>query len=167
MAALGIGSSLRRCSATSISRGSAGDMRTTVIFSQLSLLNRLSHRLNYSLSFTSETMPAAEDPDDGFPYSDIPNPSRIKSERKPYVTPMKILIARAKAQKEARKAQPCRVLEEPPENGLLVPELVEVAHRVYRARGYLLSGLSQLVRVIPVLRCEYALSLSEYLIVCF
>jgi hypothetical protein len=167
MAALGIGSSLRRCSATSISCGSAGDMRTTVIFSQLSLLNRLSHRLNYSLSFTSETMLASEDPDDGVPYSDIPNPSRIKSERKPYVIPMKILIARAKAEKEARKAQPCRVLEEPPENGLLVPELVEVAHRVYRARGYLLSGLSQLVRVIPVLRCEYALSLSEYLIVCF
>ncbi|CAJ2652627.1 unnamed protein product [Trifolium pratense] len=153
-AALGIGSSLRRCSATSISRRSAGDMRTTVIFSQLSILNRLSHRINSSLSLTSNTMPAAEDPDDGFPYSDVPNPSRIKSERKPYVTPMKILIARAKAEKEARKAQPCRVLEEPPENGLLVPELVEVAHRVYRARGHLLSGLSQLVRVIPVLRCE-------------
>ncbi|KAL5102320.1 hypothetical protein RYX36_006647 [Vicia faba] len=129
-------------------------MRATVISSQLALLNRLSHRLNSGLSFTSVTSPVEEQPDYDFPYSDVPNPSRIKSERKPYVTPMKVLIARAKAEREARKAQPCRVLEEPPDNGLLVPELVEVAHRVYRARGYLLSGLSQLVRVIPVLRCE-------------
>lgn len=135
-------------------------MRATIIFSQLSLLKRLSHYFNATLSFTSEAWPSADDPDDGFPYSDVPYPSRIKSERKPYVTPMKVLIARAKAEREARKAQPCRVLEEPPENGLLVPELVEVAHRVYRARGFLLSGLRQLVRVIPILRCEYALSLS-------
>ncbi|KAI5435069.1 hypothetical protein KIW84_021773 [Lathyrus oleraceus] len=132
-------------------------MRATVIFSQLSLLNRLCHRLNSSISFGSVTCPVKDEPDDRFPYSDVPNPSRIKSERKPYVTPMKVLIARAKAEREARKAQPCRVLEDPPDNGLLVPELVEVAHRVYRARGYLLSGLGQLVRVIPVLRCEYAL----------
>ena len=75
------------------------------------------------------------------------------------MTPMKVLIARAKAEREARKAQPCRVLEEAPENGLLVPELVEVARSVYRARGFLLFGLKQLVRVIPVLRCEYAFSL--------
>lgn len=68
---------------------------------------------------------------------------------------MKVLIARAKAEREARKEQPCRVLEEAPENGLLVPELVEVARRVYQARGFLLSGLKQLVRVIPVLRCEF------------
>ncbi|CAL5189706.1 unnamed protein product [Lathyrus oleraceus] len=129
-------------------------MRATVIFSQLSLLNRLCHRLNSSISFGSVTCPVKDEPDDRFPYSDVPNPSRIKSERKPYVTPMKVLIARAKAEREARKAQPCRVLEDPPDNGLLVPELVEVAHRVYRARGYLLSGLGQLVRVIPVLRCE-------------
>jgi len=72
---------------------------------------------------------------------------------------MKVLIARAKTEREVRKAQPCRVLEEAPENGLLVPELVEVARRVYQTRGFLLSGLKQLVRVIPVLRCEYAFSL--------
>ena len=71
------------------------------------------------------------------------------------MTPMKVLIERAKNEREARKAQPCRVLEDPPDNGLLVPELVEVAHRVYRARNSLVSGLNQLVRVIPVLRCEY------------
>ncbi|XLS64894.1 hypothetical protein HN51_024868, partial [Arachis hypogaea] len=38
--------------------------------------------------------------------------------------------------------------------GLLVPELIEVAHRVYVARNSLVSGLSQLARAIPGLRCE-------------
>lgn len=130
-------------------------MRTTAI-THLPLLNCLSHRLTATLPFTSDTYSDSPEPDNAFPYSDVPNPSRIKSERKPYVTPMKVLIARAKAEREARKEQPCRVLEEAPENGLLVPELVEVARRVYQARGFLLSGLKQLVRVIPVLRCEYA-----------
>ncbi|XLR30585.1 hypothetical protein S83_058485, partial [Arachis hypogaea] len=37
--------------------------------------------------------------------------------------------------------------------GLLVAELVEVAHRVYVARNSLVSGLSQLARAIPGLRC--------------
>lgn len=130
-------------------------MRTTVIPSNLALLKQLSHRLNRTLSFASETLPAAACVDDELPYSDVPKPRRRNSERKSYVTPMKVLVERAKAEREARKAQPCRVLEEPPENGLLVPELVEVARRVYRARGSLLFGLSQLVRVIPVLRCRF------------
>nr|GEU67614.1 APO protein 3, mitochondrial [Tanacetum cinerariifolium] len=59
-------------------------------------------------------------------YADIPKPPKSKSERKPYPTPMKILVQRAKKEKEARKAEPCKLLEEPPENGLLVPQLVEV-----------------------------------------
>ncbi|QCE00940.1 APO protein 3, mitochondrial-like [Vigna unguiculata] len=130
-------------------------MRATVIFLKVSLLKRLSHRLNLTLSFASETWPAStEFIEDGFPYTDVPKRRRRNSERKAYVTPMKVLIERAKAERESRKAQPCRVLEEPPANGLLVPELVEVAHRVYQARGSLLFGLSQLVRVIPVLRCR-------------
>lgn len=68
---------------------------------------------------------------------------------------MKILIRRAKQEREARKAQPCKLLEESPENGLLVPELVGVAHQVYRARESILLGLSKLVKVIPVLRCRH------------
>uniref|UniRef100_A0A2P2NLH0 APO domain-containing protein n=1 Tax=Rhizophora mucronata TaxID=61149 RepID=A0A2P2NLH0_RHIMU len=92
---------------------------------------------------------------DDAPYSDIPKPRRDKSERKPYPTPMRVLIQRAKKEKEARKAQPCRMLEHPPDNGLLVPELVEVAHRVYRARESLLSGLAKLVKVVPVQRCRF------------
>ncbi|KAL2317449.1 hypothetical protein Fmac_031325 [Flemingia macrophylla] len=136
-----------------ISRHGGEVMRAAVIHPKLSLLKLLPHNLNLTLSFSSETWTAAA-VDDGFPYSEVPKPRRRNSERKAYVTPMKVLIERAKAEREARKAQPCRVLEEPPENGLLVPELVEVAHRVYRARGSLLFGLSQLVRVIPVLRCR-------------
>lgn len=88
-------------------------------------------------------------------YRDVPQSPKSKSERKPYVTPMKILIQRAKVEKEARKAQPCRMLEERPDNGLLVPELVNVAHQVYRSREILLSGISKLVKKIPVQRCRY------------
>lgn len=89
------------------------------------------------------------------PYADVPNPCRRKSERKPYPTPMKILIRRAKEEKEIRKARPCRVLEKPPNNGLLVPELIGVAHQVYQARQSLLFGLRKLINVIPVQRCRY------------
>ncbi|KAL5545261.1 hypothetical protein UlMin_009045 [Ulmus minor] len=68
---------------------------------------------------------------------------------------MKILIRRAKEEKEARKAQPCRLLEQPPDNGLLVPELVGVARQVYRARQSVLHGLSKLLQVIHLQRCRY------------
>lgn len=81
------------------------------------------------------------------------------------MTPMRVLIERAKAERKARKAEPCRV-QEAPENGLLVPELVEVAHRVYHARSSLLSSLAQLVRFIPVLRCQYVATSFESFIVC-
>ncbi|KAL0862828.1 hypothetical protein Bca101_041946 [Brassica carinata] len=43
---------------------------------------------------------------------------------------MKELIRRAKEEKQLRKSQPCRVLEHPPDNGLLV----HVAQRVHRCR---------------------------------
>ncbi|KAL4576394.1 hypothetical protein LXL04_012487 [Taraxacum kok-saghyz] len=88
-------------------------------------------------------------------YADIPKPPKSKSERKPYPTPMKVLVQRAKKEKEARKAQPCKLLEYPPENGLLVPELISVAHQVYQARESTLLGLSKLIKTIPVLRCSH------------
>lgn len=88
-------------------------------------------------------------------YCDVPKPCRKKSERKPYPTPMKALIQKAKEEKEVRQAQPCRLLEHPPDNGLLVPELVEVAHQVYRVRQSLLLGLSKLLEFIPLQTCRY------------
>ncbi|KAI4367835.1 hypothetical protein MLD38_016460 [Melastoma candidum] len=88
-------------------------------------------------------------------YVDVPRPPKSKSERKPYVTPMKELIRRAKGEREARKLNPCRLLEDPPDNGLLVPELVDVAHRVHRYRESLLRDVSQLLRLVPVQRCRF------------
>uniref|UniRef100_A0A0E0LMY4 APO domain-containing protein n=1 Tax=Oryza punctata TaxID=4537 RepID=A0A0E0LMY4_ORYPU len=94
-----------------------------------------------------------------FPYTDVPRPGR-KWERKPYVTPMKVLIRRAKEERRARRENPCRVLEHPPENGLLVPGLVAVAHQVHGAWESLLRGLTRLVEgdaagaAVTVRRCR-------------
>ncbi|KAL1364808.1 hypothetical protein AAHE18_03G243700 [Arachis hypogaea] len=120
-------------------------MRAIVISSEIiSHLKRLPHRFNATLSFSSEISPLVAFGDDReSTYSDVPRPCRRKSKRKPYMTPMKVLIERERREKR-----------EPLDNGLLVPELVEVAHRVYLAQNSLVSGLSQLARLIPVLHCE-------------
>ncbi|XP_043722396.1 APO protein 3, mitochondrial-like [Telopea speciosissima] len=121
------------------------------IFHPKKLDCQLIPNLMYATGRTHSLGGGGEDP----LYVDIPKPCRRKSERKPYPTPMKVLIRRAKAEREARKAEPCRMLEEAPENGLLVPELVEVAHQVYQARGKLLQGLSKLLDVVPIKRCRF------------
>lgn len=87
-----------------------------------------------------------EEDEASFPYADVPRPGR-RWERKPYVTPMKVLIRRAKEERQARLENPCRVLE----------HAVEVTHRVYAARERLLDGLTRLVEgenAIPVKRCR-------------
>ncbi|GLU20812.1 hypothetical protein SLE2022_369940 [Rubroshorea leprosula] len=132
-------------------------MQRKSLISELFRLQNLNYGFNQSFFFSSEKthIPSLlADPDDSL-YADVPKPQRDKSERKPYPTPMKVLIERAKKEREVRKAQPCRVLEDPPGNGLLVPELVDVAHRVYRARESLLSGVAKLIRVVPVQRCRF------------
>lgn len=91
------------------------------------------------------------------PYADVPRPGR-KWERKPYVTPMKVLIRRAKEERRVRQESPCRVLEHPPDNGLLVPHLIKVAHQVHSARERFLDGVARLVKgeaAIPVKRCRF------------
>ncbi|XVF54784.1 hypothetical protein PTKIN_Ptkin05aG0209400 [Pterospermum kingtungense] len=133
-------------------------MQRKSLLLQISLRSKLHCRFNQNSSFSYEKtqkFTLFSDKNDDPMYSDVPKPRPDKSERKPYPTPMKELIRRAKQEKELRKAQPCRLLEHPPDNGLLVPELVDVAHRVHRARQVLLSGLSKLVRVIPVHRCRF------------
>lgn len=127
--------------------------------SQLPSVNSIGCRIIRSCSAASYG--GSPDVADDEVYAELPRPPKSKSERKPYPTSMKLLIQRAKEEKEARKLQPCRILETAPENGLLVPELVGVAHRVYRARGSLLKGLAELVRAIPVQRCRYLLILSS------
>ncbi|KAJ0977232.1 hypothetical protein J5N97_012706 [Dioscorea zingiberensis] len=97
------------------------------------------------------------DEDGELAYSDVPRPGK-KWERKPYPTPMKELIRRAKEQKRDRQENPCRLLEHPPENGLLVPDLIEVAYQVYHARESLLHSLSWLIdgdAAIPVKKCRF------------
>ena len=122
------------------------------ILSDISLLKSIRGRFNRNVLFSSERrVDYGEDP----LYCDVPKGCRRKSERKAYVTPMKVLIQRAKAEREARKSQPCRMLDEPPHNGLLVPELVHVAHRVYHAHQLLLFGVSQILKLIPIQRCRY------------
>ncbi|KAF7123691.1 hypothetical protein RHSIM_Rhsim12G0180800 [Rhododendron simsii] len=116
-------------------------------------LLRLLHRIHWQ-NIRARTLSVSVGEGDDPLYADVPRPSRNKSERKPYPTPMKVLIRRAKEEREARKANPCRVLEDAPDNGLLVPELVDVAHRVYRARETVLFGISKLLDVIPLQRCR-------------
>lgn len=126
------------------------------ILSEIFGMKALNSRFSSSFCFASVrplTGEAGEGDHDM--YTDVPKPRRTKSERKPYPTPMKILIQRAKEEREARKIQPCRMLEEPPDNGLLIPELVDVAHQVYRAREFLVLGLSKLVNAISIQRCRY------------
>ncbi|KAF8390745.1 hypothetical protein HHK36_025272 [Tetracentron sinense] len=130
-----------------------GEMHRRVV-AGISYLKKLHFRLNPTSFFSSGRTQTLEG-DDPL-YTDVPKPRRRKSERKPYPTAMKVLIRRAKEERAARKAEPCRILEEAPDNGLLVPQLIEVAHRVYRARESLLLGLSKLVHVaVPVKRCRY------------
>ena len=129
------------------------------IASEICLLKRQLCRYNQNLYFGSERIPVLGDEGDDPLYLDVPRLPRTKSERKPYPTPMKLLIQRAKKDREARKAEPCRLLQDPPDNGLLVPELVHVAHQVYWSRQSLLSGLSKLVLAVPVQRCRFHLLL--------
>lgn len=91
-------------------------------------------------------------------HTDLPEPRQSKSERKPYPTPMKTLIRRAMEEKELRKSKPCRVLEHPPDNGLLVPELVPMSHHVHWARESLIVGISKLLPFIHVLKCRVVIA---------
>ncbi|EHA8589742.1 APO protein 3, mitochondrial [Cocos nucifera] len=122
-------------------------------------------QINFSVLFGTQRVCGNKETEDteenkegkNVPYADVPKPAK-KWERKPYPTPMKVLIQRAKEEKRARQENPCRLLEHAPENGLLVPGLIEVAHEVYNARESLLHGLSKLVNgdaAIPVKRCRF------------
>lgn len=43
----------------------------------------------------------------------------------------------------------------PPRNGLLVPELIPVAHEVFEARTQLVNGVAELLKVVPVHACRH------------
>ncbi|XP_023531656.1 APO protein 3, mitochondrial-like isoform X1 [Cucurbita pepo subsp. pepo] len=120
-------------------------------------LNQFHRSFKFTQTAEKFELPDAPDPS----YVDLPRPRERKSDRKPFPTPMKLLIRRAKEEREARNAQPCRMLEDPPDNGLLVPDLVDVAQNVYLAWNSLRFGISKLLEVIPIQRCRCLLFCFE------
>lgn len=86
-------------------------------------------------------------------YVDLPEPLR-KGQRKPLPTPMKVLIRRAKEEKTLNREVDQRVLY-PPENGLLVPELIKVSHEVYKAFITVRHGVSKLLSTLTVHTCRF------------
>ncbi|KAL8548653.1 hypothetical protein ACS0TY_007800 [Phlomoides rotata] len=81
-------------------------------------------------------------------------PRKLKrSERKPWVTDINEIKRKARSQKEERIAVKEAKLK-PPENGLLVKELIPVAHEVSAARTLLHSCVSRVSQDIPIFVCS-------------
>ncbi|KAF6175140.1 hypothetical protein GIB67_022821 [Kingdonia uniflora] len=76
-----------------------------------------------------------------------------KSERKPFVVGVNELKRRARMEKEM-KQEPIKIILRPPENGILVKNLVPVAHQVYTARLELFTCVSKVMECIPVYSCS-------------
>ena len=76
-----------------------------------------------------------------------------KSERKPPVRSFNELKREARLKKKERQ-KVHEIILQPPENGLLVEQLVPVAHEVYAARTELLSTVSRLVKYIAIYTCR-------------
>ncbi|KAK3021041.1 hypothetical protein RJ639_047288 [Escallonia herrerae] len=83
-----------------------------------------------------------------------------KSERKPMVTPVNELKRIARAEKKERLMVE-EVKLSPPENGLLVKELVPVAHEVLAARADLFACVSRVVASIPIYSCRLGRAVSH------
>lgn len=76
-----------------------------------------------------------------------------KKKKKPYPIPFKKIRQAAKHDKKLAQMGIEKPLE-PPQNGLLVPELIPVAYEVLDAWKVLIKGLAQLLHVIPVHGCR-------------
>src|ERR1044072_3095755 len=81
-------------------------------------------------------------------------PRKLKvSERKPMVTSINELKRDARRKKKERQMADEIVLQ-PPQNGVLVEQLIPIAHKVYAARSELMSAVSILVKHIPIYTCR-------------
>lgn len=81
-------------------------------------------------------------------------PRNLKmSERKPLVTSFNELKRQARRKRKERQ-NVHEILLQPPENGLLVKQLIPIAHQVYAARSELLSSVSRLVKHIAIYTCR-------------
>eukprot|EP01018_Ginkgo_biloba_P016414 Gb_29513 [translate_table: standard] len=88
---------------------------------------------------------------------DLP-PVLPKNKKKPFPTPIKEIRRAARQNEKKNKLEEERgeaKIPEPPENGLLVPELIPIAHEVLEARKTLVKDLLKLLSVVPVYGCRY------------
>ncbi|XP_058114669.1 APO protein 1, chloroplastic-like isoform X2 [Magnolia sinica] len=76
-----------------------------------------------------------------------------KNKKKPYPIPLKKIQRAARADKKLAEMGIEKPLEAP-KNGLLVPDLIPVAHQVLEAWKVLIKGLAQLLTVVPVYGCS-------------
>ncbi|KAJ4839877.1 APO protein 1, chloroplastic [Turnera subulata] len=89
-----------------------------------------------------------------------PNPQNVdlpralpKRKKKPYPIPFKKIQREAKRERKLAEQGIEKPLK-PPKNGLLVPDLIPLAHEVLDAWKVLIKGVAQLVHVIPVHACS-------------
>ncbi|CAI0558831.1 unnamed protein product [Linum tenue] len=81
-------------------------------------------------------------------------PRKLKrSERKPWVTSVNELKRKARLEREEKQSAREQILR-PPENGLLVKELIPVAHQVYAATAELLSCASNVAKTLALYSCS-------------
>jgi hypothetical protein len=76
-----------------------------------------------------------------------------KNKKKPFPVPIKKMLQASRREKRLAQMHIEKPLE-PPKNGLLVPELVPVAHEVLDNWKVLIRGLSQLLNVVSVYGCR-------------
>lgn len=76
-----------------------------------------------------------------------------QTKKKPFPIPVKELRRAARERQKNKKGRPRRPIG-PPRNGLLVPELIPVAHEVFEARTQLVNGVAELLKVVPVHACR-------------
>lgn len=86
---------------------------------------------------------------------DLP-PVLPKKKKKPFPIPLKKIVEAAREDKKLAQMGIEKHLE-PPKNGILVPDLVPVAYDVLDAWKVLISGLAQLLHVVPVHACRYCI----------
>lgn len=76
-----------------------------------------------------------------------------KCERKPWVTHINELKRMARRERKERQMVKEKILG-PPENGLLVKELIPVAHDVFAARTELLACVTRVAKSIAIYTCR-------------
>jgi APO RNA-binding len=84
---------------------------------------------------------------------DLPT-AQPKRKKKPFVVPVDKMVAEARKARALAEKGIDKPLE-PPKNGILVPDLIPVAHTVLENWKVLIKGLSQLLTVVSVYGCRY------------